>query len=443
MTINERYRLQLSRGYGPEQRSATSSLENPSNWFVEWATGGYSSSGVAVTDETALTYAAVYSCNRVLADSLGQLPIGLYRNTPDGDTQPASNRPEHRLVAVKPSGDDQLYTSYTFRSTLQFHLGLRGNAYARIYRDGRGGARKLRILHPSTVRPFIFEEKLYYEVTPTGSGAREILSPDEILHIAALSTDGITGRSPISLLKDTIGIGLGNRNYISKIQKRGGRVEGFLKHPNKLTPEGVSGLRENFRDAMQRGEIPVLENGLEYASVSLNPTDAEFINTHKLTSRDIASAYRVPLHMIGDLERATFSNIEHQSLEFVKNTLLPWIKNWEAELNRKLLPVDLQDTHFFRFNVEGMLRGDIKARMEAYTKAIQWGILNRDEVRELENRNRIPEGLGQVFLTPLNMAPLTEETVNGDPNAGGDPNSDQGQQQQPNNDQGNRAATER
>lgn len=422
MTINERYRLQRYHGYDFERRSGSSSLENPSQWLLDWATGGYASSGVAVNDETALTYAAVYACCRVLSDSLAQLPIGLYRTTPDGDTVPATNRPENRLVATNPSGDAQLYTSYTFRSTLQFHLGLRGNAFARIRRDGRGGARQLIIIRPQYVRPFFHDGRLYYEVTPDPAAGytgteREILVPDDILHIAALSTDGINGRSPITLMKDTIGIGLGNRNYISKIQKRGGHVEGFLKHPNKLNPEQVTGLRENFKGAMQRGDIPLLENGVDYQSVSLKPTDAEFINTHKLTSRDIYAAYRVPPHMAGDLERATFSNIEHQSLEFVKNTLLPWIKNWEAELNRKLLPVDLQDTHFFRFNVEGILRGDIKTRMEAYTKAIQWGILNRDEVRELENRNRIPDGLGQIFLTPLNMTALTEEAVNGDPDS--------------------------
>jgi HK97 family phage portal protein len=422
LTINERYRLQLASGYSAEQRSGEySSLENPSKWFLDWASGGYSASGVAVNDESALTYAAIYACNRVLAESIAQLPIGLFRTTPDGDTVPATNRPEDRLMSRDPSGGDFLYTSYTFRSTLQFHLGMRGNAHARIYRDGRGGARKLRIIQPHQARAFMHEGALYYEVTI--DGVREILMPYDVLHIAALSTDGINGRSPISLLKDTIGIGLGNREQVAKIQKRGGRVEALLTHPNKLNKDQVTSVRENFISAMQRGEIPLLENGLEYKSVSLTPADAEFINTHKLTSRDIAGAYRVPLHMIGDLERATFSNIEHQSLEFVKNTLLPWIKNWEAELNRKLIPFDLQDTYFYRFNVEGMLRGDIRSRMEAYTKAIQWGILNRDEVRSLENRNKIPDGLGEIFLTPLNMAPLTEETVSGDPNT--DPNPEQ------------------
>lgn len=411
MTINDRYRLQSDR----RSSGDTSGLENPSKWLFDVFGGYQSKSGVAVNDESSLTLAAVYACNRVLADSIASLPIGLYKTEPDGDVSPATKRPEHRLIATAPS---DLYTSYTFRSTAQFHLGLRGNCYARIYRDGRGGARELRIMHPSYVTPFFYQGRLYYEVQPNPTmgeaGKREILTPYDVLHIAALGTDGVIGRSPISLLRDTIGIGLGNRDYVANIQKNGGRLRGYLKHPNKLSPEQVSNLRTNFNEPIKTGGFPVLENGVEFSSVSLSPADAEFINTARLTTLEIARAYRIPPHMIGDLERATFSNIEHQALEFVKHTLLPWIKNWEQELNRKLLPLDLQDTHFFRFNVEGMLRGDIKARMEAYTKAIQWGILNRDEVRELENRNRIPDGLGETFLTPLNMAPLTDETITGE-----------------------------
>lgn len=414
LTINERYRLQREAQY---RSGETSGLENPSTWLFNVFAGGYSKSGIAVNDESALTLSAVYACNRILSDSLASLPVGLFRRDPSGNIISASNRAENRLIATSPS---EFYTSYTLRSTLQFHLGMRGNAFARILRDGRGGARQLRILHPNLVTPFWYQGKLFYEVQPdttTGFPAqREILSPDEILHIAAMSTDGVMGRSPITVLRDTIGIGLGNRDYIATIQKNGGRLRGILKHPNKLSPEAITNLRTNFKGAMKDGDFPILENGVEFSSVSLSPADAEFINTAKITMQDIARVYRIPPHMIGDLERATFSNIEHQSIEFVKNTLLPWIKNWESELNRKLLPLDLQDTHFFRFNVEGMLRGDIRARMEAYTKAIQWGILNRDEVRELENRNPIPDGLGEVFLTPLNMAPLTEETITGDPN---------------------------
>lgn len=407
LTINERYALELAQGY--ERRSGqTSGLENPARWLLELLNGHESHSGVAVNDESALSYAAVYACCRILSDSIASLPISLRRKLPDGGSEIADRRPEHRLMAVSPS---DLYTSFTFRSTAQLHLGLRGNAYARIMRDGRYGARELRLLHPAHVRPFTHNGSLYYDVTPDHNGLngteRMVLGPDDVLHIVGLSSDGLCGKSPITVLRDTIGMGIANRNNVAKLQKRG-RLEGYLRHPNKLNADQVTGIRDNFKTPLKNGEFPLLENGVEFQSISLSPHDAEFINTHKLTSRDIFSAYRIPPHMAGDLERATFSNIEHQALEFVKFTLLPWIRNWEQELNRKLLPTDLQSDHYFHFNVDGLLRGDFKTRMEGYVRAIQWGMLNRDEVRALEDLNPIPDGFGQVYLTPLNMAPIEQ-----------------------------------
>lgn len=418
LTINDRYRLQLGAGHysRSEQRS---SLENPSQWLTDLLTGGSTTAGVPVNDTTALSLSAVFACCRVLSDSIASLPIGLYRTTPDGGTEPADNRPENNLLAANPS---DRYTSYTFRSTLQLHLGLRGNAYARILRDGRGGARELRIYRPEQVQPFFQNDKLYYRVSPPNA-KQEILFPYEILHIAALSQDGINGISPIQALRDTIGTGIANRDNQARTLKRG-RVDGLLKSSGSVTDEQASSIRKNFKAPLQSGDFPLLEGGLDYQSISLTPGDAEYINTAKLTRQDIAGAYRVPLHMIGDLERATFSNIEHQSLEFVKFSLMPWIKAWEQELNRKLLPETLQRTHFYRFNVDGLLRGDFKTRMDGYTKAIQWGILNRDEVRELENRNPIPDGLGKIYITPLNMAPITADTLDGEPDTDNTQNAD-------------------
>lgn len=163
--------------------------------------------------------------------------------------------------------------------------------------------------------------------------------------------------------------------------------------------------------ATRAGIPPVLQHDLKPYEIGMNLADAQFISAAKLTTQDIYRAYRIPAHMVGDLERATFSNIEQQSLEFVQYTILPWIKNWEQELNRKLIPVSQQGEYFYRFNLEGLLRADFKTRWDSYTKAIQWGILNRDEVRGLENLNRIPDGLGEVYLTPLNMQPLTDEAL--------------------------------
>ena len=433
LTINDRYRLLFAGGYnrhadlGTEFRSLSSSLENPVSWLINLLNGQESQSGVPVNDETSLRLSAVYACNRVLSDSIASLPINLYRSLPGGGSEIANRRPEQRLVAESPSPD---YTSYTFRSTAQFHLGMRGNFYARIYRDGRGGARLLRILHPDTVRPFYHQGKLYYEINPNPAMGydepRAIFTPDDVLHIAGLGASGIIGKSPLEVLRDTIGIGLGNTQYVANIQKNGGRVRGYLVHPTgKLGAEQINELRDNFKTPLQRGDLPVLTGGLEYKSVSLSPADAEFINTAKLTTQDIARAYRVPPHMIGDLERATFSNIEHQSIQFVQQTLLPWLKNWEAELNRKLLPTDLQGEYYFRFKVEGMLRGDILSRYRAYAIARQWGWTNADEIRDLEDMNPLPDGQGQLYLTPMNMVPadMVEDQFQGDPNTDNNTNT--------------------
>ncbi len=385
----------------------------------EWGTT--TSAGANVNSESALTHATVFACVKVLAESAASLPVSLYRRLPDGGSEIAFNRPEHRLISTYPS---ERYTGYTFRETMQIILGLRGNAYARIYRDGRGTARELVILHPDSVRPFFYQNKLYYEVYPNADfgyeqpNGREVLRPYDILHIRSFSTNGILGRSPITLLRENIGIGLTARDFAAKSMKDG-HLRGIVKSEHKLTPDQVKSTRDNFVNALQQGRFPVLENNLQFQTIALTPADSEFISTAKLNRQDIAGAYRVPAHMIGDLERSTNNNIEHQSLEFSKYTLLPWVTNWEQELDRKLVPIPLQGEYFYNFNMDELQRGDFSNRVIGFTRMVQWGIMNRDEVRQRENLNPIPDGLGQTFITPLNMVPI-EDQQQGD----GEPNSD-------------------
>lgn len=410
----------------------STSLSDPDQWLMDWAGGGPTLSGVAVSEETALTHAAVYACNRVLAESIAALPIGLYRKTKGGDIESAEDEPEHILVSRSPS---EVYTSYSWRSTLQLHLGLKGNAMCLIKRNARSRARELRLLRANeSLRPFFYNEKLYYEYN--SDGGREVLNAFDVLHVSAMSTDGVNGRSPISILRETIGMGLAATQYASSSYANGGRVAGVLKTQNKVTTEQVDQLQKGWRKmgggATRAGIPPILQNGLEFQAIAMNLADAQFISAAKLTTQDIYRAYRIPAHMVGDLDRATFSNIEQQSLEFVQYTLLPWVKNWEQELSRKLIPVSNQGEYFFRFNLEGLLRADSKARWESYTKAIQWGIMNRDEVRSLENMNRIPDGLGEVYLTPMNMQPLTDEALQTPDPTAGQPQTDQTEQTEQN-----------
>lgn len=445
LSINDRYALAFAQGYNRQQdlgaqfRSGTSSLENPSTDLWRALVGYAPGEQKPVNSETALTLAAVYACNRVLATAFASLPVGLFRTTTtDGKTvtTPATNRPEHNLIADNPS---PLYTSYIWRHTMALHLGLRGNAYSRIYRNGRGGAYELQVRMPDDVRPFFDAKgKLWYDVASNPAagypGPREILSPDEIIHIKIMSVDGIVGRSPIQAHRDTIGIGLSNRDYILKIHQEGGRLRGALKHPGKLGSDGVSSLRDNFKTAINSGGFPVLENGVEFQAISLTPADAEFIRTHNLTALDICAIYGVPPHKIAILDRATFSNIEHQGIEYVQETLLPTVKNWEPELRRKLLPYEIQSTHHYRFNLDGRMRGDTLSRYRAYAIARQWGWKNADEIRALESENPLPDGQGELYLTPLNMIPadmVEDQFQNSDPVADNNTDNNGTSQEQP------------
>lgn len=408
----------------------STSLSDPDQWLIDWGGGGPTLSGVYVSEETALTHAAVYACNRVLAESIAALPIGLYKKTSNGDVELAEDEPEHVLLSRTPSDS---YTSYTFRSTLQLHLGLKGNAMCLIKRNARSRARELRLLRANeSLRPFFYQDRLYYEYN--SGGVRQVLSSFDVLHISAMSTDGINGRSPISILRDTIGMGLAATQYASSSYANGGRVAGILKSPKKVSTEQVDQLQRGWKQmaggSTRAGIPPILQDGLEFQSIAMNLADAQFINAAKLTTQDIYRAYRIPAHMVGDLDRATFSNIEQQSLEFVQYTLLPWVKNWEQELDRKLIPVNNQGEYFYRFNLSGLLRADFKTRWESYTKAIQWGIMNRDEVRKLENLNRIPGGLGEIYITPLNMQRLGDEVLPPPEEETGQPKTDQTEEAQ-------------
>lgn len=415
-----------NRGAGGEQRSTSYSLKDFIPFF-----GNTSTSGAAVTTETALTHATVYACCKVLSESVATLPLKLHSY--DGmRTEIAYDRPEHRLMAVSPS---DIYTSYQFRATMMMHVCLRGNAYARIYRDGRGTARSLFILRPDMVRPYLYEGKLFYEVTTiltdNSGGTTETLHADDVLHFKIGSTDGIRGRSPITVLRDTIGYGLTAREAGGK-QLKDGTMRGLLKHPHKLTTEQTNSLREHFSNAMQQGRVPILENGVDFMTTHLSLADAEYLGSVKINTEQITGAFRVPAHMIGNLERSTNNNIVQQSLEFVKYTLLPYLTNFEAELNRKIIPYSLQSRYSFKFNVDALLRADIQTRMSSHATAIQWGIMNRDEVRALEDLNPIPDGLGQVFLSPLNMVPI-EQQANAADDAEADAETDEEKQQQANN----------
>ena len=257
---------------------------------------------------------------------------------------------------------------------------------------------------------------LYYKYTksnddaPTLENGSVILSPADVLHIPVLGFDGLVGYSPIAMAKNAIGLAIAAEEYGSKFYANGAAPSGVLEHPGTLKDPGR--VRESwqatFGGSANANKVAVLEEGMKYTPISISPNEAQFLETRKFQINEIARIFRVPPHMVGDLEKSSFSNIEQQSLEFVKYTLDPWVIRWEQALQRTLLSKEEKKTVFFRFNLEGLLRGDYASRMNGYATARQNGWMSANDIRELEDLDRIPAELGgDLYLVNGNMLPLT------------------------------------
>ncbi len=374
---------------------------------------GPTSSGRAVNERTAMQMTAVYSCVRILAEAIAGLPLHVYRTRPDGGKEKAVAHPLYRLLHDEPNPE---MTSFVFRETLMTHLLLWGNAYAQVIRNGRGEVIGLYPLMPN--RMSVGRDsagRLYYEYQrtseepPRAEYERVVLPPSEVLHIPGLGFDGLVGYSPIAMAKNAIGMAQACEDYGASFFANGAAPGGVLEHPGTI--KDPSRVRESwtatFGGARNGNKIAVLEEGMKYTPISVSPEQAQFLQTRKFQMGEIARIFRIPPHMIGDLDKSSFSNIEQQSLEFVKYTLDPWVIRWEQALTKTLL--DPRDAGVFvKFNLEGLLRGDYASRMQGYAVARQNGWMSANDIRELENLDRIAsEDGGDLYLVNGNMLPLS------------------------------------
>ncbi len=374
---------------------------------------GGTTSGKAVTERTAMQMTAVYSCVRILAEAVAGLPLHLYRYTSDGGKEKAVGHPLYLLLHDEPNPE---MTSFVFRETLMTHLLLWGNAYAQVIRNGKGEVMALYPLMPN--RMTVDRDnagRLYYKYqknssdAPTMEGSPFLLKPSDVLHIPGLGFDGLVGYSPIAMAKNAIGLAIATEEYGAKFFANGATPGGLLEYPG--TVKDPDRIRESwnrgFAGSGNANKVAILEEGMKYTPISISPEQAQFLETRKFQINEIARIFRVPPHMVGDLEKSSFSNIEQQSLEFVKYTLDPWVVRWEQSLSRALLTVDEKKGFFFKFNVEGLLRGDYQSRMNGYATARQNGWMSANDIRELENLDRIPaEDGGDLYLINGNMLPL-------------------------------------
>ncbi len=376
---------------------------------------GGSTSGKAVTERSAMQMTAVYCCVRILAEAIAGLPIHMYRYKEDGGKEKAIDHPLYLLLHDEPNPE---MSSFVFRETLMTHLLLWGNAYAQIIRNGRGEVIALYPLMPNKMTvDRDANGQLYYTYQHSTDEAKTmktntvILKPSDLLHIPGLGFDGLVGYSPIAMAKNAIGMAIACEEYGAKFFANGAAPGGVLEHPGTIKdPTKVrEAWQSQFGGSGNANKIAVLEEGMKYTPIGISPEQAQFLETRKFQIDEIARIFRVPPHMVGDLEKSSFSNIEQQSLEFVKYTLDPWVARWEQSIMRTLLTPEEKKRYFVKFNVDGLLRGDYQSRMNGYAVGRQNGWMSANDIRELENLDRIPtENGGDLYLINGNMLPLKD-----------------------------------
>jgi HK97 family phage portal protein len=371
-------------------------------------------SGAKVNPATAMRVAAVFACINVISETLGTMPITVYKRLPKG----REAAPDHPLARVLKQ-PNPWQNRMEFIEMLAAHTCLRGNGYAlKVMYDlggGRRGVRELLPLHPDAVRVEIQPDKLpIYFWRPTesngGFSTREIPIPwENILHVRYKSLNGYTGLSPISVARDVVGMGITLQDHTGNLFKRGAHTGGVLQHPDTLTDEVAKRVRESWQEtyggAQNAGKVVVLEEGMTYSAVGMSMADAQYIETRKLNRVEIASIYRVPPAKINAADKVSYNTMEQAAIEFITDCMLGWAVRFELTLDRDL--VEAGDTYFVKFNMNMHLRGDIKTRFDAYRVGREGGWLSPNDVRDLEDMNPIPaEQGGDSYMQPVNMGPL-------------------------------------
>ncbi|WP_303864248.1 phage portal protein [Alkalibaculum bacchi] len=374
------------------------------------------SSGKPVNEHTAMQMTAVYSCVRILAETLAGLPLHVYKYNDSGGKEKYLQHPLYKLLHDEPNPE---MTSFTFRETLMSHLLLWGNAYAQIIRNARGEVialyplmrNKMTVDRDKNGRLFYLYQRTIEDSPTLKKDSLVYLDPSDVLHIPGLGFDGLVGYSPIAMAKNAVGLAIATEEYGAKFFANGAAPGGVLEHPGTIKdPQRVKdSWNTAYQGSSNSHRVAVLEEGMKYQPIGISPDQAQFLETRKFQINEIARIFRVPPHMLADLEKSSFSNIEQQSLEFVKYTLDPWVVRWEQTMYRSLLMESEKPTVFIKFNVDGLLRGDYASRMNGYATARQNGWMSTNDIRELENLDRIPvEFGGDLYLINGAMTKLED-----------------------------------
>jgi len=402
------------RGWFTPKADALSDLLHPTAWLRDWAMGRRTLAGVNVTPASAMTLPTYYACIRAISEDIGKLPLITYRRLEPRGKERAPSHPLYSLLHDAPNDDME---AMTFRETLTHYALSWGNGYALIDRDSRMQAVALHPVHPSRVVVRRDDDGLLVydiyggELLP-GSGLEQVyrVRSDDMLHIRGMAAEGIVGYSVAQLAAESLGLSLAAQTFGAAFFGNGAAMSGVLEHPGKLSDQAAKHLRESFENVYSgpenSGKVGILEEGMKYMRMAIPPNDAQFLETRLFQVRDVARWFRVPLHKIGDLEFATYTNIEQQCIEYVTDTLMPWCVRWEQQIQRKLFGIGSE--FFCEHALQGLMRGDQAARSHFYTQLFGVGVFSPNDIRELENMSPVgPEG-DAYFIAANNLMPLKQ-----------------------------------
>jgi len=395
----------FARIFRSSPENPSTSLSNPAAWLT--GLFGTSKTGVQVSEDNALTFSAVYAAVRIISETIASIPLNVYQA--DGETRvKAVGHPVQDLLAKAPNS---VSSTFTFREAMASNLVLHGNAYAKIEMNAAGRPTALIPLNPMKVEVKVVDgEKVYV------FDKKHTYLDYEMLHFVGLSFNGLTGKSPLSMAREAVAIGLAAQEYGARFYSNGANAGGVITAPGRLNTEVVKRLRESWNRAQSGNSnshsTAILEEGMKYEKIGLDPEAAQFLQSRKFQVNEIARIFRIPPSYLADLENSsTRANTEQQAIQFVRDCITPYVRRMEVELNRKLFREDEPNLYAY-FTMEGLMRGDQKARYEAYATARQWGWLSVNDIRDLENLNPV-EG-GDIYLQPLNMVQSGQDDTNVD-----------------------------
>ena len=401
-----------------------STLSNPNRWLVDMFGGSESKSGATVNQRTAVQVTAVFACVRLLAQTIASLPLHTYRRTDKGKEKAT----EHPVYTILHSLANSECTSYMLRLIVMTNLLLTGHGFAEIVRNRNGQVMEMWPIPSNKV--YIKRNKstgeVFYEIQLDRGGVK-ILYAESMLHLQWFGLENLESYNPIFLAREAIGLSIATEEFGASFFENGANSSGIAEYPGKMSDDAYNRFTKSFNDRYtgldKNQRVMFLEQGLKFTKLTINPNEAQSLETRKHQVIEIARFYNVPPHLIMDLERSTFSNIEHQDISFVKYSLRPYLVCWEQEMYRSVFITRTERALYFaEFNVDGLLRGDSKSRAEALDIQMRNGVINADEWRAIENMNPQPNGIGQKYYVPLNWVEkgTTPELPSAEPNAEGE-----------------------